>query len=261
MQIKIRFYKYQGAGNDFIIIDNRERRFDKNDVSAIRFLCDRRFGIGADGLMLLETHPDYDFKMFYFNSDGPEASMCGNGGRCIVAFANKLGIIQNHVMFLAVDGPHEASIEESAGVNLKMVDVTGYEKISEDYFMDTGSPHYVTFRDSLEGLDVFDEGRKIRYSSRFKEKGTNVNFTQLHDGMLTVYTYERGVEDETLACGTGITAAALCAAVKTGKTEGEFKVAAKGGNLRVSFKRDGNGFKDIWLKGPATFVFEGEIEF
>jgi len=258
--MQLKFFKYQGAGNDFIIIDNRGGIFNAGDISLIRFLCSRRFGIGADGLMLLQNYPGYDFQMRYFNSDGPEATMCGNGGRCIMAFARRLGIIERKARFLAIDGEHEAVIEADGQVNLKMADVPSYETIGEDYYLDTGSPHYVRFPDSLENLDVYNEGRNIRYNNRFRDRGTNVNFARLENGGLTVYTYERGVEDETLACGTGITAAALSAALKTGCPEGEFKVKAKGGNLSVSFEKAGNGFKNIWLKGPATFVFEGEIK-
>ncbi len=258
--MKINFFKYQGAGNDFILIDNRTLWFDDSNDSLIRFLCDRRFGVGADGLMLLQNDPAYDFRMRYFNSDGQEASMCGNGGRCMVAFARKLAIIQDQTSFMAVDGPHKATLESDGQVNLKMMDVATIEKISEDYFLDTGSPHYVTFTDSLEALDVVAEGRKIRHNERFRETGTNVNFVQLKNGDLTVYTYERGVEDETLACGTGITAAALCAAVKTGNQKGIFRVTAKGGELRVSFEKKGEGFRNIWLKGPAEFVFEGWLD-
>jgi len=258
--MKINFFKYQGAGNDFILIDNRTLWFDDKNGSLIRFLCDRRFGVGADGLMLLQNDPGYDFRMRYFNSDGQEASMCGNGGRCMVAFARKLNLIQDQTSFMAVDGFHEATLGSDGQVTLKMMDVAIIEKISEDYFLDTGSPHYVIFRDSLEGLDVVAEGRKIRYNERFRETGTNVNFVQLKNGKLTVYTYERGVEDETLACGTGITAAALCAALKTGNQKGIFQVTAKGGKLSVSFEKKGEGFRNIWLKGPAEFVFEGWLD-
>jgi diaminopimelate epimerase len=258
--MEIRFLKYEGAGNDFILVDNREEWFDADNVSFVKFLCNRRFGIGADGLILIQERYGYDFEMRYFNSDGREASMCGNGGRCITAFARKLGIIDTNADFLAVDGPHEAVVETNGLVNLKMADVPSYEMINGDFYLNTGSPHYVVFLDTLEGLDVDGEGRKIRYSDRFKEVGTNVNFARLMDGKLTVYTYERGVENETLACGTGITATALCAAVKSNLTKGEFPVKAKGGHLSVSFERTAEGFKNIWLKGPATFVFEGTIE-
>jgi diaminopimelate epimerase len=258
--MEIRFYKYQGAGNDFVLIDNRGEWFDAGNVSLISFLCDRRFGIGADGLMLLQEREGYDFEMRYFNSDGREASMCGNGGRCIAAFAKKLGLIENKTRFFAVDGTHEAVVKPGNKVELKMIDVASFRMIDGNYFLNTGSPHYVIFADTLEGLDVYSEGRKIRYSDQFKDEGTNVNFVKLADGKLTVYTYERGVENETLACGTGITASALSAGIKTGMTKGEFQVVAKGGNLSVSFEKSGSGFKNIWLKGPATFVFEGAIQ-
>ena len=258
--MKTKFYKYQGAGNDFVVIDNRDGHFDGENVDMIAALCNRRFGIGADGLMLLQSHPEHDFVMRYFNADGHEASMCGNGGRCIVAFAGKLGLIDNKTSFLAVDGIHEADIEANDLVNLKMQNVPEVE-IGEDYFfLNTGSPHFVRFSDDIETIDVVEEGRRIRNSERFVKDGTNVNFVQLRDNGIKVYTYERGVEDETLACGTGITASALCAAIKTGKDEGSFPVEAKGGQLEVSFKRSGNRFTEIWLKGPATFVFEGFIE-
>ena len=258
--METKFYKYQGAGNDFVVIDNRDNHFDGDNVELIVSICDRRFGIGADGLMLLQAHPEHDFVMRYFNADGREASMCGNGGRCIVAFARKLGLIGNKTRFLAVDGIHEADIYKEDLVNLKMQNVPEVE-IGEDYFyLNTGSPHFVQFSDNIDLIDVVQEGRQIRNSERFVTEGTNVNFVQLHAKGIKVYTYERGVEDETLACGTGITASALCAAIKTGKDEGSFPVQAKGGQLEVSFKRSGNQFTEIWLKGPATFVFEGTIE-
>jgi diaminopimelate epimerase len=257
--MKTPFYKYQGAGNDFVIVDNRDDHFDGDRVDLIASICDRRFGVGADGVMLLQSHPEYDFVMRYFNADGREASMCGNGGRCIVAFAHQIGIIENKTTFLAVDGLHEAIIDANGWVNLKMQNVREVEKQENYFFLDTGSPHYVQFTDNLDSIDVVKEGRKIRNSERFEVEGTNVNFVQFHNAGIKVYTYERGVEDETLACGTGITASALCAALKTGKTEGCFPVEAKGGQLEVSFKRSGNQFTEIWLKGPATFVFEGTI--
>ncbi|MFZ5430704.1 MAG: diaminopimelate epimerase [Bacteroidota bacterium] len=254
------FYKYHGAGNDFILIDNRGSGFPADNISYIEWLCDRRFGIGADGLMLLQEYPGFDFEMRYFNSDGREASMCGNGGRCIAAFASRLGIIGSQARFLAVDGPHEAILEPDGDVNLKMSDVSGVDVSGHEYYLDTGSPHFVRFLDSLEGLDVYQEGKAVRYSDRFREKGTNVNFVQQEGMKLTVYTYERGVEAETLACGTGITASALSAALRSGVSEGNYEVKAKGGNLSVSFEKSGAGFTNVWLKGPATFVFRGTIE-
>jgi diaminopimelate epimerase len=253
------FYKYHGAGNDFIVIDNRDMHFPADNISYIERLCDRRFGIGADGLMLLQNAVNYDFEMRYFNSDGREASMCGNGGRCIVAFAHRLGIVGEHSSFIAVDGPHEAFLEPDGDVSLKMSDVSQVDIAGNEYFLDTGSPHFVRFVDSIEGLDVFAEGRAVRYSDRFREKGTNVNFVCQDAMHLTVYTYERGVESETLACGTGITASALSAALRSGIDKGLFTVTAKGGNLSVSFEKTESGFTDIWLKGPAAFVFNGKV--
>ncbi|GET33400.1 diaminopimelate epimerase [Prolixibacter bellariivorans] len=257
--MKTKFYKYQGAGNDFVILDNRDEHFDGDNVELVASICDRRFGVGADGMMLLQSHPEHDFVMRYFNADGREASMCGNGGRCIVAFARKLGLIHNKTRFLAVDGIHEAVIDDNDLVNLKMQNVPEVENGEDYFFLDTGSPHYVRFADDVDAIDVVKEGRKIRNSQRFAAEGTNVNFVQLRDNGIKVYTYERGVEDETLACGTGITASALCAAIKTGKNEGYFPVEAKGGQLEVAFKRTENQFTEIWLKGPATFVFDGTI--
>jgi diaminopimelate epimerase len=260
MVMKVHFYKYHGAGNDFIILDNRKLTFEADNFSHIARMCDRRFGIGADGLMLLQSHPEYDFEMRYYNSDGREGSMCGNGGRCIVSFARKMNIIESSTTFMAVDGIHEATVGENDHIDLKMSDVTHIEPIGNDFFLNTGSPHYVRFLNDLTGLDVVAEGRSIRYYNRFRQEGTNVNFVRMEDGRLTVYTYERGVEDETLACGTGITASALCAALKSGVSEGSFPVAAKGGNLVVSFEKKDAGFTNIHLKGPAEFVFEGDYQ-
>jgi diaminopimelate epimerase len=258
MIMKVHFYKYHGAGNDFIILDNRNLTFETDNFALIARMCDRRFGIGADGLMLLQNHPLFDFEMLYYNSDGREGSMCGNGGRCIVSFARRLNIIASSSKFMAVDGIHEATIEENDIINLKMSDVTRVETIGNDFFLNTGSPHYVRFVNYLSGLDVVAEGRKIRYNEQFMQEGTNVNFVRMEHDRLTVYTYERGVEDETLACGTGITASALCAAVKSGVMQGSFPVSAKGGELEVFFEKKDEGFTDIRLKGPAQFVFEGD---
>ena len=198
--MKLSFYKYQGTGNDFIIIDNRQLIFDKNDAKSIAFLCDRRFGIGADGLILLEPHPSYDFKMVYFNSDGNESSMCGNGGRCITAFANLLGIIDDKAIFEAIDGKHEATIEEGS-VSLKMQNVDVVNQYEDFLFLDTGSPHHVQMEHNLEQLDVKSKGSKIRFGSLYDDSGTNVNFvSKINEGKFAIRTYERGVEDETLSC-------------------------------------------------------------
>jgi diaminopimelate epimerase len=256
----VNFSKYQGAGNDFVIIDNRTNYFDVNDSRLIRKICDRKFGVGADGLMLLQNKKGYNFEMVYFNSDGHEGTMCGNGGRCIVAYAYKREIINAVSKFFAIDGEHEANVLAPDYIKLKMNDVSEVEIGKDYFFMNTGSPHYIRFVKDLENKDVFIEGRNIRNSSRFKANGTNVNFVELKDNFLFVRTYERGVEDETLACGTGITASALAAALKLDIEDSSFKIKALGGNLKVSFQKEGDRFINIWLEGPAKKVFEGTLE-
>ena len=253
------FNKYHGAGNDFIIVDNRMNLFDLGDHNIIARMCDRRFGIGADGLMLLETHDKSDFRMIYFNSDGHEGSLCGNGGRCITAFANKLGIIGKHTRFIASDGFHEAEIVNPCFIRLKMADISEIEVGEDYYFLNTGSPHYVKFTDRLEEKDVFTEGMEVRNSGRFRKEGTNVNFVEIEQDGLFVRTYERGVEDETLACGTGIVASAISAAIKENTDTNSFEVRARGGNLAVSFERKDDRFYNIWLEGPVAYVFSGDI--
>jgi diaminopimelate epimerase len=273
--MELHFSKYQGTGNDFILIDNRDEKITLSR-DQIRFLCDRRFGIGADGLMLLESpHSIYDdatgyelvalrkgidFRMVYYNSDGNESSMCGNGGRCISAFAKKLGVIGNEAKFLAVDGEHKSIIGDGI-VRLEMSDVDGIEKTGNDFYLNTGSPHYVRFVSGIDKLDVYEEGWKIRYSERFKEKGTNINFIEMIDDVLHVRTYERGVEDETYSCGTGVTAAALVAGhLGLTKQQGVCTIQTPGGHLTVRFQQDAPAqFSKIWLEGPAEFVFEGSI--
>lgn len=256
----VSFYKYQGAGNDFIVIDNRSNSFDPNNNTLINKLCDRRFGIGADGLMLLQNKNGYDFEMIYFNADGKEGSMCGNGGRCIVAFAHFLGLIEESTTFYAIDGEHEAKVLNPEYINLKMIDVSEVEINDNYYFLDTGSPHYVQFVKGIEELDVFNAGRDIRFNDRFKAEGTNVNFVEEINNRLMVRTYERGVENETLACGTGITASAISAALHNGKTKDEYDIKALGGDLKVRFEQNGTNFTNVWLEGPAVQVFKGEIE-
>lgn len=257
--MKLHFTKYEGAGNDFILIDNRTMFFDGENIELINWLCDRRFGIGADGLMLLEDHPEHDFVMRYFNADGKEASMCGNGGRCIVAFAAQMGIVKNSTTFIAVDGIHEATFELGI-VDLKMIDVDSHKRVGDDYFMDTGSPHYVRFVDDITKVDVVSVGSSIRNSDELKPNGANVNFVEQDCDRLKVFTYERGVEDETLACGTGITASALCAALRSNEEGNQFFIEAKGGKLEVRFNRTDDFFTDVWLKGPATRVYDGVIQ-
>lgn len=261
--MNIPFYKYQGAGNDFILIDNRESAWVLGSAR-IAELCDRHFGVGADGLLILSSKKGYDFAMTYFNSDGNESTMCGNGGRCMVAFAARIGLIAGKTRFLAIDGEHDAAIVSDNGsstiVRLKMKDVTVREKAGSHYFLDTGSPHYVMFVKDADKIDVIKTARKIRYNQIYKKEGTNVDFVQITQEGLYVRTYERGVENETLACGTGITASAIAAAIHKPKNNGSFKVRMKGGDLEVSFKQNGITFTEIWLEGPATFVFEGEIK-
>ncbi len=259
----IQFSKYQGTGNDFILIDNRQKKINKDKITEIvQKLCNRRFGIGADGLMLLENHEKYDFEMDYYNSDGSGGTMCGNGGRCIVAFAKKNKIIVNNTKFIASDGLHEALIDNQNWVQLKMTDVGEIEESSNHFFLNTGSPHYVDFSKNIEKLNVYEEGRKIRYNERFTTDGTNVNFATWDGKILHVKTYERGVENETLSCGTGVVASAISSVIHY-KTENNkpIKIKTKGGNLQVRFKKTNNSFSDIWLEGSATFVFTGQIEF
>jgi diaminopimelate epimerase len=261
--MEITFYKYQGAGNDFIIIDDRSEQFDRSNTELVAKMCDRRFGIGADGLMLLRNKEGFDFEMVYYNADGNEGSMCGNGGRCIVAFAKSTGVVGDKCYFVAVDGPHEAEMlnhEDNAWVSLKMIDVPDIEKGIGYVFMDTGSPHYVSFNsNNLDNMDLIEEARRIRYNERYSKDGTNVNFIDVKDNVLKIRTYERGVEDETLACGTGVTAAVLTAHI-TGNVKGnEINVKAKGGDLKVLFERVGNGYENVWLQGPAEFVFKGVV--
>ncbi len=257
---KISFFKYHGAGNDFIIIDNRNHHFPyKNQPAIIEQWCDRHFGIGADGLILLEKKEGYDFEMVYYNADGYLGSMCGNGGRCAVAFAYFLGIIGQECTFLATDGPHQAEVINPNWIRLQMRTVEKIEKGDQFYFLDTGSPHYVTFVDELDKLDVVTEGRKIRYNDRFRAEGTNVNFVQPHEKGIKIATYERGVEDETLACGTGVTAAAMAYFLYAGEnSHSPVSVEAKGGNLTVEFQSANGHFTNVWLNGPAKQVFTGE---
>ncbi|MFY0594164.1 diaminopimelate epimerase [Roseivirga sp.] len=252
----IPFQKYQGTGNDFVMIDNRKLVFDKTDLSLISHLCDRRFGIGADGVILIENSESSDFEMIYFNPDGSQ-SLCGNGSRCAVMFAKALGMIQNETVFLAIDGIHEASITGDE-VSLLMHDVLEFEAIGDDYLIDTGSPHYLRYVSNTDEIDPVMEGRKIRYSGRFADQGVNVNFLeQINDNALKIRTYERGVEGETLSCGTGCTAAALSLGLKTNTNEVSLK--AIGGDLKVSFDKQDSTFKNIYLIGPAKKVFSGEF--
>jgi len=255
----MQFHKYHGTGNDFILLDNREGNI-KLFTEQISALCHRHFGIGADGLMLLENTEGFDFRMVYYNADGKESTMCGNGGRCMAAFAKSQGLIDNTARFLAVDGEHTATIGNNGLISLHMNDVQEI-KIHEGYTtLNTGSPHYILWIKDVLNAEVVKQGRKIRNQPEYQPDGINVNFVQLHDGKLSVRTYERGVEDETMSCGTGVTAAAIAA---TAKFMGEFStdVETPGGNLEVTFtKADPTSATDVVLTGPAVFVFKGEIE-
>lgn len=257
----ISFYKYQGTGNDFIIIDNRETMNGHFSSKEIKHLCERRFGIGADGLMLLGNAKGYDFSMKYYNADGREGSMCGNGGRCMVKFAYDLGIHRPVYRFLAVDGVHQAEIDLNGIVRLKMKDVEQVNYIGDHFVLDTGSPHYVRFISDVNRYDVVKEGQAIRNSKKYFAEGINVNFVEnIDEHTIFVRTYERGVEDETYSCGTGVTASALMAAHNdTGFNQVD--VSTLGGKLSVEFDRiDDNKFTNIWLSGPAEFVYKGEVE-
>ena len=257
-------------------MDQRESHWiGRGDTDIIQRLCNRRFGLGADGLILLQNCPGYDFEMVYFNADGRESTMCGNGGRCIAAFASDLGIFREHCRFMAIDGEHEAKLRPEVvhspvvigampgfWVELKMIDVQKVERQNDAYILNTGSPHYVEFKADIQDLDIVAEGRKVRYSDTWKKAGINVNFVSLDTPGLQVRTYERGVEDETYACGTGVTATAIASFLHAGKHSGDanIPVQAKGGGLSVRFHANGDGsFSNIWLCGPAVRVFEGVI--
>lgn len=260
MAKKIPFYKYEGTGNDFVLIDQRQSQYlTRQDTALIERICHRRFGIGADGLILLQLVDGYDFEMVYFNSDGRESTMCGNGGRCIAAFAHHLGVAGEHCRFLAIDGPHDANINGD-WVELKMSDVASVESGDGSFILNTGSPHYVVFVEDLSDMNIVESGQVIRYSDRFRKEGINVNFVERTTEGIEVATYERGVEDETLSCGTGVTAAALSYSLANpSMNSNEVGIITKGGNLKVRFeKKEKGGFKDIWLCGPAKQVFKGE---
>lgn len=252
------FYKYQATGNDFILIDNRQGGFSGTDPSRIAYLCHRRFGIGADGLILLENDPDTDFRMVYYNSDGHPGSMCGNGGRCIAAFAKFLGIIGESCSFVASDGLHEARIDGDS-VSLRMADVSEIRKKNNYSFLNTGSPHHVQEVSGLEEFDVDREGRRLRYGL-YGKPGSNINFVELQpDGVLHVRTYERGVEGETFSCGTGVTAVALAMEANGKHPEPPLRIRTRGGDLEVAFRKESHTYTDIWLTGPAQMVFKGYL--
>ncbi len=254
----INFYKYQGAGNDFIMIDNRQHQFKGDKEQLAIELCKRRFGIGSDGLIFIENDDESDFLMEFLNPDGSR-SFCGNGSRCAVKFAHFLGCFKgNKTSFKAIDGIHKAELIDDL-VTIEMKDVSEIRQIEEDYFIHTGSPHYIKYFKQIDNLNLIDFGRSIRYSDTYKKEGTNVNAVEeLTPKHIKVRTYERGVENETLACGTGVTACALSYAHLNHLTNDSLTIDAVGGRLKVSFKQKSNGsFTDIWLTGPAEFVFKG----
>jgi diaminopimelate epimerase len=259
--MQLEFYKYQGTGNDFVMIDNRSNTFPKENTQLVAHLCDRRFGIGADGLILLDTDATSDFRMVYYNSDGNLSSMCGNGGRCLVAFAKKLNVIQNETTFVATDGLHYATVGADGIVSLQMIDVAEIKNTQDYSFLNTGSPHHVQIVEDLQHFNVKENGAAIRYGNLYGQAGSNINFVKkIDETTFSLRTYERGVEDETLACGTGATAVAI-AMNATGQTNSnEINLNVEGGKLAVSFDKVNEKYTNVFLKGPAEFVFKGTIE-
>ena len=260
--MEYQFWKYQGTGNDFIFFDGRKDVSKiKGNKALIEKLCDRRFGIGADGLIILEEDHKTDFRMVYYNSDGGESTMCGNGGRCSIAFAKKMGFSGNKTFFEAIDGEHTGSINEDFWVELGMIDVLEIEAISENTFvMNTGSPHYIYFSQENEEIDIVKFGKSIRYNDRFKNEGINVNVVKIAKSGIEVKTYERGVEDETYSCGTGVTACAIAFnEYMPNEERNSVNILTKGGELAVKFKKEEGGYRNITLCGPAIKVFEGKI--
>lgn len=255
--MRIEFTKYQGTGNDFIMIDGREETVIFSEVQ-VKQLCDRRFGIGADGIIILKNHPECDFEMDYYNADGTK-SFCGNGSRCAQAFALELEIIKDESYFLAIDGFHKGKRVDN-NFATHMADVNEHQSIEEDYFIHTGSPHYIKYVEDTDLIDVVGEGRAIRNSDPYRAEGTNVNFVNIGEDGLKVRTYERGVEAETYSCGTGVTAAAISYQIEKNRFDKEVKIETKGGNLSILLNRNANNsFDDIWLVGPAEKVFSGSI--
>jgi len=259
--MKIKFDKYQGTGNDFVILDNRNGEYSNLTEKQIHRLCDRRFGIGADGLMMLNNKPGYDFEMLYYNSDGKPGSMCGNGGRCMIKYVFHMKMHKYTYKFLATDGEHEAEIDQHNIIRLKMNNVNEIDEHSSYTFLNTGSPHFIKFATDIMNVDVLATGREIRYSKKFMPDGVNVNFVEsTGEDSIYVRTYERGVEDETLSCGTGVTAAALVSAHNP-RGFNRVDVETPGGRLSVEFNKiDDTHFENIWLCGPAEFVFAAEID-
>ncbi len=256
--MKFHFYKYQATGNDFVLIDNRDLALSFS-TNEIKQLCDRKFGVGADGLILIQPNQESDFTMIYYNPDGSQ-SLCGNGCRSAVQFASFLGLVNGKAKFAAYDGNHGAEVLNNKNIKLQMNPVKGVKEIGDDLFIDTGSPHYIQFVKNLKDFLVYEQGKKIRYSTPFEPAGTNVNFAEiLPDNTVFVRTYERGVENETLSCGTGVTAVALAASRKG--LPSPISIKTLGGDLSVEFESGQPGtFTQIHLIGPAKMVFEGDLE-
>jgi diaminopimelate epimerase len=256
----IPFSKYEGTGNDFIMIDQRHASYlTIDDKVIIAYLCDRRFGIGGDGLILLEHSDQADFKMVYFNADGGQSTMCGNGGRCIVRFAHSLGIFDQECSFEAIDGLHYGRVLEDDNYAVQLIDVHRIDKDEDAAILNTGSPHYVQFVEEIPA-DIKAAGAAIRYNDTYKAAGINVNFVKRMQGALNVHTYERGVEDETYSCGTGVTAAAIASKQSAANGSHIVHIKSLGGMLKVAFDKDGDIYSNVWLSGPATYVFDGRIE-
>jgi len=262
--MQFEFWKYHGNGNDFVIINNIDKQFPDLSVGQIAQICDRRYGIGADGLIFINRSNDSDFEMVYHNSDGNIGSMCGNGGRCAAAFAYAQGIADDKMIFKAFDGLHKVKINSKLvsglgfDISLQLADVSAVDINTNYYFLDTGSPHYVEFVDHLAEFDVVKFGRKTRYSEKFHPHGTNVNFAEISEDRVFVRTYERGVENETLSCGTGVTATAIATYYKTAKTK--IDIHTTGGDFKVSFTHKDGKFTNLWLQGPAVKVYNGIYE-
>ncbi|XOD68765.1 MAG: diaminopimelate epimerase [Flavobacteriales bacterium AspAUS03] len=256
--MKISFSKYEGTGNDFILLDARMSTMIEAEL-VIEKLCQRRWGIGADGFILIKDDAECDFYMKYYNADGRESSMCGNGGRCAVAFSKRLGMIIDRVNFKAIDGNHTALIQGDT-VSLQMIDVSTIEHHPTHVFLNTGSPHHVVFVPRIDKVDVYEEGKKIRFGKPYFEVGSNVNFVQMAADSLKIRTYERGVENETLSCGTGVVAAAIAAHHIRKISVGTVRIETLGGILTVRFTKTAKTYETVWLEGPARFVFEGCIE-
>ncbi|HUW94116.1 MAG TPA: diaminopimelate epimerase [Bacteroidales bacterium] len=257
--MKILFNKYEGTGNDFIIIENTPAVIDHSDSLLISRLCDRRFGIGADGLILIEKHEGYDFEMVYFNSDGFFGRMCGNGGRCAAYYVMKHLEGKHTLNFYAGDGAHSAHLNGDL-IDLSINDVHDIRKTSDGFVVNTGVPHLVVFVDDVDNADLVTVARPLRYSPLYAPEGVNVNLVQVEGDKLKVRTYERGVEDETLSCGTGVTASAIAAAISGKIITDHPEIKVKGGTLFVTFKINNETVTEIHLRGPATFVFSGETE-